>query len=118
MADHGDRLVRAYDRVDKAPQVVAMRVKAVGVRAWIFELIGIAHADQVGRQAAAASGDLRHDIAPQIGRGRVAVQEQVHRFADAKLAIGHTLATDAGELLGPGLEAVWRAHNASINRAG
>ena len=56
-----------------------MHREAVGVGAGVAELVRIAHADQVGRDNAANRRDCRHHIAPQIGRGRVAVQEQKFR---------------------------------------
>ena len=39
-------------------------------------LVRFAEADQVRRDAAGATGDMRNDVAPQVGGCRIAVQEQ------------------------------------------
>jgi hypothetical protein len=72
--------------------------KAIPLRPWILELVAIAHADQIRGQATALALHMRHDIAPEIGRGRVAVQED-DRAPLAQLDIGHPLALDLDELL-------------------
>src|SRR5438067_3302990 len=105
MRDQHHRPLRPDNGVDKAPQEIAMRRKAVGEGAGIVELVAIAHADQVRRDAMPEPRHLRHDIAPEIGRGRVAVQEQKHRLALAQFDIGHSLTPDRGKALGERLGA-------------
>src|SRR5207302_7058662 len=61
--------------------------EAVGVGIGIWQFGGIAHADQIRRDQPAASLQFGNDIAPQIGRGRIAMQKQ-HRRAFAALVIG------------------------------
>src|SRR5262249_11042423 len=49
---------------------------------------GSAHADEVGRETAAVPGGERDDVAPEKGRGRVAVQED-DGIASADIDIAH-----------------------------
>jgi hypothetical protein len=62
--------------------------ETVGVGTGIWQFGGIAHADQVRRDQPAAPLQFGNDVAPQIGRGRIAVQKQ-HRRTLAALVIGH-----------------------------
>ena len=87
-----------------------MRAKAVSVGAGVCELVGIAHPDEIWREATAEAGDLRHHIAPQVRRGRIAVQEKKRWLAFANLDIGHSLVADHGEFLGVRLEAMRHRH--------
>jgi hypothetical protein len=84
-------LRRADHRIDEAREIFAVGGEAVGVGTWIWQFGGIAHADQIRRDQAAASFQFGNDIAPQIGRGGVAVQKQ-HRRSLAALVIGHAAA--------------------------
>jgi len=93
-----------------------MRCKAVGVRARVFELAGIAHADQIRRHAAAEPGNLRHHIAPEIGGGRVAVEKEKHRLARAEFDIGHALAVHDGKFLWVRFDAVRHRHSSPLGR--
>ncbi len=81
MADENDRPLGADHPVDEAPEELGVGLEAVGLGARIVEFFGIAHADQIGRDSAAEPRNLRHHRAPQIGRGRVAVEEQKHPLA-------------------------------------
>ena len=83
---------------------------AVSFGAGICELVGLTHPYEIKRDAAAEAGNFRHHIAPQIRRGRIAVQEKKRRLAFAKLDIGHSLVADHGEFLGVRLEAMRHRH--------
>ena len=113
MDNEHERAIPPDHSIDKAPKKFAVRRKPVGIGAGVFELFGVAHADQVRRHAAAEPGHLRHDVAPEIGRSRIAVQKEKRRFAFAELDIGHALAVDEGEFLGVRIDAVWRHLNSS-----
>jgi len=76
------------DRIDEARQIFAVGREAVGVGIRIWQFGGIAHADQIRRDQAAISFQFGNDVAPKIGRGRVAMQKQ-HRRSLAALVIGH-----------------------------
>src|SRR3546814_15768894 len=58
-----------------------------------IELVRIAHADQVTGYQPSQPGAMRHDIAPQIGRRRIAVLEE-DRIAGSFIEIGHAPALD------------------------
>src|SRR3546814_5082614 len=63
-----------------------------------IELVRIAHADQVTGDQPSQPGAMRHDIAPQIGRRRIAVLEE-DRIAGPFIDIGHAPALDLNEFL-------------------
>jgi hypothetical protein len=86
---HEDNAVRAPDyRIDEGSEISAVGRETIGVGIGIWQFGGIAHADQVRRDQPAAPLKFGNDVAPQIGRGRIAVQKQ-HRRALAALVIGH-----------------------------
>jgi len=59
----------------------------------------VAHADEVGHDAATKPGDVRHDVAPQVRRRRVAVQEDDRRTGP-DVDVGHVDAVDVDVLFG------------------
>jgi hypothetical protein len=87
MADEGD-LARDAQRGEERFEIAPVLDQGVRIRSAAGQLLGVAHADQVGRDAPAARLEVRHDVAPQIGRGRVAVQED-DRVAPPGLDVGH-----------------------------
>ena len=70
MNDEGD--VLQVQRLDEALEVLRMVEESVGD----VRLVGSAHADEVGRDGTSHRGDVGDDVAPQIGRGRIAMQKQ------------------------------------------
>ena len=68
---------------------------AVGTR--VIEFVGIAHADQIDGDAASMVRQFRHNVAPQVGRRRVAVLKD-NRVTFTHLDVGHTLAIDVNIL--------------------
>ena len=68
-----------------------MLYEAVTARAAVFQLVGIAHADQVGRNAAAQRSEVGDNPAPKIRGGRVPVQKD-DWVALAALDVGHLAA--------------------------
>jgi hypothetical protein len=60
------------DLLEEGIQVAAVVDEAVAL---VWSRIGVAHPDQVGRDAAAERLQVRDDVAPQVGLGRVAVQD-------------------------------------------
>src|SRR5262249_20365327 len=81
----------------------AVEIKPVifeGVRIWATagQLVAVAHAEQVGGQAAAEMGDCRDDVAPYEGGGGVAVQED-DRIAAACFDVGQAKAVHLHEVL-------------------
>jgi len=83
-----DRFGAAGHRIDEGVEIAAMGRESIGIRTGIGQFGGIAHADQIRRDQPAVSFQLGNDVAPQIGRGRVAVQKQ-DRPARAAFVIGH-----------------------------
>ena len=72
----------------------------VAVRTRGRELVGIAHADQVGRKATAKADALRDDVPPDVRAGGIPMQEY-DRVARADINIGHFLAENLDEFLCP-----------------
>jgi hypothetical protein len=70
-----------------------MRDEAVDVGTGVRQFAGVAHPDEVGRDEPAARFQFRNHVAPQIGGGRIAVQEQ-NRRAPPALVIGHAAVQD------------------------
>ena len=66
VADDHDRGLRADHRIDESPEKSAMGRETVCLRTGMLQLVGIPHADQIRRDAAAEPGHFRHDIAPQV----------------------------------------------------
>ena len=93
---HQHDAVAERELVPQREQIVALLGVGVAAGPGVLELVGIPHADQVAGDQAAEAGAMRHHIAPEIGRGRVAVLEH-DRVAAAVLDIGHALAFDGGE---------------------
>ena len=110
MADQHEQAVPADGGFDKSPQKVAMCRKAVSIGAGMLEFVGNAHPNQIRRDTAARLGNFRHDVAPQVRRGRVAVQKEKNRRAVTELDIGHALAVDGEELLGVRFDAMRSGH--------
>jgi hypothetical protein len=65
----------------------------VGVAVGDVGLAGLTHADEIRREGAGLAGDVGDDVAPDVRRRRVAVDEH-HRLAGAGLAVGHERVED------------------------
>ena len=76
MGDQGDVLGQAQG-IEPRVQIACMVHETVGA---VRGPIRRAHAQQVGGQAAGPAGHVGDDVAPQVGRGGVAVQKH-HRVA-------------------------------------
>jgi hypothetical protein len=71
---------------DEGIEIARLIGKAVGD----VGLAGLTEANQVRRDATRDRRDQRHDVAPNVGRGRIAVQEQRDgRAARSGFAPGH-----------------------------
>ena len=90
--------------VEQPVQVLAVFHEAVAAGAGFRELLRIAHADEVWRDAPPQSLQVRHHVAPQVRRGGIAVQEH-DGVARAGLHIRHALAKNIGVALGIALQA-------------
>ena len=86
-----DDVRRDAEGGEGAVEVLAVLDESVPSRPGVVELLGVAHADEVEGDAARQRCHARHDVAPEIGRGRVAVQED-DGVAPARLDVGHALA--------------------------
>ncbi len=78
-------------RFQRRIEILPMFDELVALRTGMLELFGIAHADQIKRDAPSQVPDMRHDVAPQVRRGWVAVLKY-DRVALAHFDIGHLLA--------------------------
>ena len=75
IVNHQEDLLFADDRIEPCVQVTPVVDEAIAARA----LARVAHSDEVGRQAASDRGDFFDHVAPQVRRGRVAVEEDRRR---------------------------------------
>ena len=93
MDDEGE-LLCGEDGVQPGVEVLAVVDEAVGA---VAGLAGVAHADQVGGEAASEGRDVRNDVAPEVGGGGVAVEEddRLGRVAVAGVDVGHLAVEDA-----------------------
>src|SRR5260370_14022053 len=97
MANEHD-LVRRVELFEQPIDETAMLQKAIPIRIGAFQLFRVSHANEVRRDAAGLRRDMRHNIAPDIGRRRIAVQEDDRRPVP-ELRIGHPLSEYLAELL-------------------
>ena len=95
--DQGDPAADAQ-RLPGCKQILTMFDVAITVRTRIIQLVRIAHADEIDRNAASLVRQVGHDITPEIGRGRIAVLKH-DRIAIAHLDIRHSLALHVDKLL-------------------
>ena len=91
-------------RVEPGVQVAAVVSEAVGAAGGG---VGLSHAHQVGSQAAGQGRHVRDDVAPQVGRRGVAVQEN-HGAAGrggraAGVNVGHLDSANVGAVAGVGV---------------
>jgi hypothetical protein len=80
-------------RGEQAVEVVAVLDKRVRRGVGRRQLPGVAHPDEIGHDASSEWQDVRHDVAPQVGRSRVAVEEH-DRVAVPFVDVGHRYAVD------------------------
>jgi hypothetical protein len=73
----GFALEQAIDKTAMLQITIPIRIRA-------FQLVGVSHADEVGRDAAGLGRDTWNNIAPDIGRGGIAVHED-DRWSVARL---------------------------------
>ena len=89
---------RHADLFQQFPQVGAVFHEPVRAGAGVVQLLRIALADQVGGDTAPEVGHVRDDVAPEVRRRGVAVQEH-DRVTLTDLHVGHPLSVDGGESL-------------------
>src|SRR3546814_15061238 len=68
--------VPEIERLPQRVEIVTMLGIGITLGPRRIELVRIAHADQVTGDQPSQPGAMRHDIAPQIGRRRIAVLEE------------------------------------------
>ena len=73
MDDEGDPLVH-IEGLKQGVEVAAVQGEAIRAGTTVGQLVGVAHADQVGGDATAAWLQVRQHVAPEVGRGGIAVQ--------------------------------------------
>ena len=98
VVDHEGHVLRDAERLEERVQVPAVLDERVAVGAAVLELVRVAHADQVRRDAAPLALEVRDDVPPQIRRRRVPVQQH-DRVAGADFDVGHRGAEDFEALL-------------------
>src|SRR5258706_15620359 len=95
--DEGDPFMHTECR-EQGVEVAAVLNKGVRAGAAGRELVGVAHADEVGRDTVPELLEVRDHIAPEIRRRGVAVEED-DRITLAHIDIGHRVPQDLNPLL-------------------
>src|SRR5579859_3396401 len=93
-----DDILRHAELLKQRVNETTVLQEAVTVRISTFQLFRVPHANQVWRDAAGLRRYVWHDITPEIGGGRIAVEEDNRRTA-AELSISHPFAVHFAELL-------------------
>jgi hypothetical protein len=86
------------ERLEERVEVAAVLDEGVGMGTAVRQLVRIAHANQVGREAMAEAREVGDDVASEGGGCRVAVEED-DRVALPGLDIGHGAPLDLSILL-------------------
>jgi hypothetical protein len=97
MDDQRHPLVHAQS-CEQCVQVAAVLNEAIRSRAAVGQLLRVAHADQIGRKTASQFLEVGDDVAPEIGRRGVAMQEH-NGVTGARLDIGRFAPQDVHTLL-------------------
>lgn len=97
MDDEGDPFAHVQG-LEQGVEIAAVLDEAIRVGTAVRQLVGIAHADQVGGDAATQRLQVRQHIAPEIRRSGIAVQ-QYDGVALSHLDIRHLAAEDPPPLL-------------------
>jgi hypothetical protein len=97
MDDQGNPLVHIQG-LEQSVEVAAVLDEAIRAGATVRQLVGVAHADQVGGDAAASWLQVRQHVAPKIRRGGIAVQQH-DGVALSQLHVRHLAAEDPPPLL-------------------
>jgi hypothetical protein len=84
--------------LEQGVEVAAVLDEAIRGEATVGQLVGVAHADQVGRDAAASALQVRQHVAPEIRRGGIAVQQH-DGVALSHLHVRHLAADHPSPLL-------------------
>src|SRR5271156_1230753 len=98
IVDDEDDFVAESELFPQSEKKAPMFRIGVTVGSGIRQLGRVAHPDEVTGDEAAETTAGRHHIAPEIGRGRVAMLED-DRGAFALINIGHAMAVNLEELL-------------------
>src|SRR5258707_7036234 len=97
MDDEGDPLVH-FQGLEQGVEVAAVLDEAIRAGATVRQLVGVAHADQVRGDAAAAWLQVRQHVAPEVRRGGIAVQQH-DGVTLSHLHVRHLAAEDPPPLL-------------------
>src|SRR6266853_4015141 len=97
MDDEGDPLAHIQG-LEQGVEVAAVLDEAIRAGATVRQLVGVAHADQVGGDTAASWLQVRQHVAPQVRRGGIAVQQH-DGVALSHLHVRHLAAEDPPPLL-------------------
>src|SRR5215471_1894640 len=97
MDDEGDPLAHIQG-LEQGVEVAAVLDEAIRTGATVRQLVGVAHADQVGSDAAASWLQVRQHVAPEVRRGGIAVQQH-DGIALSHLHVRHLAAEDPLPLL-------------------
>src|SRR5207245_1806100 len=84
--------------LEQGVEVAAVLDEAIRAGATVRQLVGVAHADQVGGDAAASWLQVRQHVAPEVRRGGIAVQQH-DGVALSHLHVRHLAAEDPPPLL-------------------
>jgi hypothetical protein len=95
--DQGDALAH-IQRLEQRAEITAVLDEPIGTRPALRQLVGVAHTDQIGSDATAQRFQMRQHVAPQVRRGRIAVQED-DGIPSSRLHVRHLTAEHLASLL-------------------
>ena len=95
-------VVAEVELVEQAVEIPAVFDERVRVRSDVVEFVRVVFSDEVGNDATRLALNVRHDVAPEVRGGRVAVEEHddiaVSSVLRSGVVIRHLFAVD-GEML-------------------
>jgi hypothetical protein len=97
MDDQGDTLAHIQG-LEQGVEVTAVLDEPVRAGPAVRQLVGVTHADQIGGDAAAEWPQVRDDVAPEIRRGGIPVQQH-DGVTVSHLRVRHLPAEDPSPLL-------------------
>jgi hypothetical protein len=96
--DHQRNPFAHIQGLEQGVEIAAVLDEAIRAGATVRQLVGVAHTDQIGSNAAASWLQVRQHVAPEIGRGGIAVQQH-DGVALSHLHVRHLPAEDPPPLL-------------------
>ena len=98
VVQHENDVLLDSELFPQSEQIIAVLAIAVAIRSGRFELVRVAHTDEIARDEASQALEMGHDVAPEIRGCRVAVLKD-DGSTGALLDIAHPASADDGGFL-------------------